>query len=410
MSRLSRMHVGFGALVLAASVILAPAGAWSQPASPEDWAAPRTAWGDPDIGGVWNSSTVTPLERPEALADKAFLTAEEAAAIEQRVVDANARANAPSVVRTEPLPVGGNVGGYNSFWLDRGTTVVPTRRTSLVIDPPNGRLPALTPEAEAHVTSPERQRLKDIREGLVPADSHEQFDYGDRCIWYRGVPSLPTAYNNNYHLVQTPDVIAIVQEHIHDVRFIHLDGRPAIDEGISQFGGHSRGRWEGDTLVVETTNFGNPTCSRPAPDRKAACAWDHPSRRPAGDRRGHQPVRRPFARALGGRHARRRDDQLRQPGLPVLVRPRTARRHQLGSQPGPARRGAVHPRGAGDARLPVHGGRSERLDPPVDRLVAVGPQRPADVRVRLPRGQLRPDEHPRRLARRGGAEPRPLDR
>ena len=257
MSRLSRVHVGFGALVLAASVMLAPAGAWSQPASPEGWEAQRTAWGDPDIGGVWNSSTVTPLERPEALADKAFLTAEEAAAIEQRVVDANARANAPSVVRTEPLPVGGNVGGYNSFWLDRGTTVVPTRRTSLVIDPPNGRLPALTPEAEAHVTSPERQRLKDIREGLVPADSHEQFDYGDRCIWYRGVPSLPTAYNNNYHLVQTPDVIAIVQEHIHDVRFIHLDGRPAIDEGISQFGGHSRGRWEGDTLVVETTNFGN---------------------------------------------------------------------------------------------------------------------------------------------------------
>ena len=257
MSRLSRMHVGLGALVLAASVVLAPAAAWSQPASPEDWAAPRTAWGAPDIGGVWNSSTVTPLERPEALADKAFLTAEEAAAIEQRVVDANARANAPSVVRSEPLPVGGNVGGYNAFWLDRGTTVVPTRRTSLVIDPPNGRLPALTPEHEAHVSSPERQRLKAIREGLVPADSHEQFDYGDRCIWYRGVPSLPTAYNNNYHIVQTPDVIAIVQEHIHDVRFIHLDGRPAIDEGISQFGGHSRGRWEGDTLVVETTNFGH---------------------------------------------------------------------------------------------------------------------------------------------------------
>ena len=255
MSGLSRVHVGIGTLMLAASVILAPA-AWSQPAAPESWDAPRTAWGAPDIGGIWNSSTVTPLQRPEALADQAFLTEEEAAVIEQRVVDANARANAPSAVRTEPLPVGGNVGGYNAFWLDRGTTVVPTRRTSLVIDPPNGRLPALTPEAEAYVTSAERQRLKAIREGLVPADSHEQFDYGDRCIWYRGVPSLPTAYNNNYHIVQTEDVVAIVQEHIHDVRFIHLDDRPAISEGIGQFGGHSRGHWEGDTLVVETTNFG----------------------------------------------------------------------------------------------------------------------------------------------------------
>ena len=252
----SRVHVGIGAAVLAASVALAPAVGWSQPASPEAWEAPRTAWGAPDIGGIWNSSTVTPLQRPEALADQAFLTAEEAAAIEQRVVEANARANAPSVVRTEPLPVGGNVGGYNAFWLDRGTTVVPTRRTSLVIDPPDGRLPALTPEAEAHVNSAARQRLKAIREGLVPAESHEQFDYGDRCIWYRGVPSLPTAYNNNYHIVQTEDVIAILQEHIHDVRFIHLDGRPAISQGISQFGGHSRGRWEGDTLVVETTGFG----------------------------------------------------------------------------------------------------------------------------------------------------------
>ncbi len=257
MNRLSCVHVGLGAVVLAACVILAPVAGWSQTAAAEDWVSPRTPWGDPDVGGVWNSSTVTPLQRPEEQAGKEFLTEEEAAAIEQGVVDANARANAPSVVRTEPLPVGGNVGGYNSFWLDRGTTVVPTRRTSLVIDPPNGRLPALTPEAEAYITSPERQRLKAVREGMVPADSYEQFDYGDRCIWYRGVPSLPTAYNNNYHLVQTEDVIAIVQEHIHDVRFIHLDGRPAIDDRISQFGGHSRGHWEGDTLVVETTHFGD---------------------------------------------------------------------------------------------------------------------------------------------------------
>ena len=99
--------------------------------------APRTPWGDPDIGGLWNSSTVTPVERPEGQTEE-FLTAEEVAATERVVADANTRANAPSEVRTEPLPVGGNVGGYNSFWLDRGTTVVPTRRTSIIIDPPEG--------------------------------------------------------------------------------------------------------------------------------------------------------------------------------------------------------------------------------------------------------------------------------
>ena len=275
MSRLSRLRAGVGALALAAGVVLAPAAGWSQPTAQEEWTSPRTAWGDPDIGGVWNSSTVTPLERPEALGDQAFLTEEEAAAVEARVVEANARANAPSEVRTEPLPVGGNVGAYNAFWIDRGTTVVPTRRTSLVIDPPNGRLPALTPEAAAHVSSPARQRLKDVREGVVPADSYAQFDWGDRCIWYRGVPSLPTAYNNNYQVVQTPDVIAIVQEHIHDVRFIHLDGRPRIDGRVSQFGGHSLGRWEGDTLVVETAGFGDRAylfASGPGP--QGGTNWD----------------------------------------------------------------------------------------------------------------------------------------
>ena len=275
MSGLCRVRAGVGALALAAGVMLAPAAGWSQPASPGGWEAPRTAWGDPDIGGVWNSSTVTPLERPEALGDQAFLTEEEAAAVEARVVEANARANAPSEVRTEPLPVGGNVGAYNAFWIDRGTTVVPTRRTSLVVDPPNGRLPALTPEAAAYVSSPGRQRLKDVREGVVPADSYAQFDWGDRCIWYRGVPSLPTAYNNNYQIVQTPDVIAIVQEHIHDVRFIHLDGRPRIDARVSQFGGHSLGRWEGDTLVVETAGFGDRAylfASGPGP--QGGTNWD----------------------------------------------------------------------------------------------------------------------------------------
>ena len=231
MNRLLYRNTALRVVVVALSVTLWPAASWAQPSPQSDGASPpRTAWGDPDIGGVWNNSTVTPLQRPVGQADKEFLTEEEAAEIEQRVVEGNARANAPSEVRTEPLPVGGAIGGYNSFWLDRGTTVVPTRRTSLIVDPPNGRLPALTPAAERRRSSPERLLLKDVREGLAPADSYTQFDVGDRCIWYRGVPSLPTAYNNNYLIVQTPDVVAIVQEHIHDVRFIPLDGRAHIDQ------------------------------------------------------------------------------------------------------------------------------------------------------------------------------------
>ena len=150
------------------SVSLSPVVGWAQ-SNESATSVSRTPWGDPDIGGVWNSSTVTPLQRPAAQADKEFLTEEEAATIERLVVDGNARANAPSTVRTEPLPAGGNVGAYNSFWLDRGTTVVRTRRTSLVVDPPNGRLPDLTPAAARRISSPERLHLKDVREGLAPA-------------------------------------------------------------------------------------------------------------------------------------------------------------------------------------------------------------------------------------------------
>ena len=243
----------FAALILVLSAVLV-ALSWAQT---EESMPPRTSWGDPDIGGIWNNSTLTPLERPEDQADKEFLSPDEAGALERQVVERNNRANEPSVVRTEPLPVGGNVGGYNNFWMERGTKAVPTRRTSLIIDPPDGRLPPLTPDAERRITSPELARLDDVRQGRVPTDSYHQLDLGDRCIWYRGIPSFPTGYNNNYHIVQTPEYVAILQEHIHDVRFIPLDGRPHSDAGIRQYGGDSRGHWEGESLVVETTNFSN---------------------------------------------------------------------------------------------------------------------------------------------------------
>ena len=260
-----RLLGALGALVSVIAIVsLAwlPGNAQPQPVAADGATPPRTPWGDPDLQGIWNNFTITPLERPAALADQEFLTPEEAVALEQEAVDRNNRSNAPSEVRLEPLPVGGDVGAYNSYWTEQGTRVVPTRRTSLIVDPPNGRLPPLTPEALARITSPENRRLADVRNGRVPANGPEELGLSERCLWYRGIPSFPTGYNNNYHLVQTPDHVAILQEHIHDVRFIPLDGRPHITPAIRQYAGDSRGRWEGDTLVVETTNFKSPFIRR----------------------------------------------------------------------------------------------------------------------------------------------------
>ena len=244
------------AFAVTASVALAPVFAAAQPAG-ESF---RTAWGDPDLQGIWNNSTLTPFQRPVELADQEFLTEEEAASIEQAEVAKNERLlNRPSLRTVAGASVDRGVdgapGAYNNFWMERGTTVLPTRRTSIITDPPDGRLPPLTPELEAWTASPEWQYITDVRGGRLPTATWEQLDGGDRCLWYRGIPSFPTAYNNHYQIVQNEDFVAILQEHIHDVRFIPIDGRPNINPAIRQFAGDSRGRWEGDTLVVETTHF-----------------------------------------------------------------------------------------------------------------------------------------------------------
>ena len=217
---MSNRHLG-AALSVLACVALAPAFAVAQSAEP----SPRTAWGDPDLQGIWNNATLTPFQRPARQADQEFLTEEAAASIERAAAERiTTLANRPSL-RTEADPNGnvdrgvdGAPGSYNNFWMERGTTVLPTRRTSIITDPPNGRLPALTPEVEAWMASPEARRLADVRGGRLPTDTWEQLDGGDRCLWYRGVPSFPTAYNNHYQIVQNPDWVAILQEHIHDVR------------------------------------------------------------------------------------------------------------------------------------------------------------------------------------------------
>ena len=241
-----------GAAAAIAALALAPAAARAQSAEAEAPAPARTAWDDPDLQGIWNNATLTPFQRPEALGDQEFLTEEEAAGVEQRSAERNATLWEAPARRAE---AGGNVGAYNNFWMERGTTVVPTRRTSIIFDPPNGRLPEPTPETRAWLASPAAAHRGAVRRGDHPADSYEQLDLGDRCIWYRGIPSFPTGYNNNYHILQNRDFVVILQEHIHDVRYIPLDGRAHIPEAIRQYGGDSRGRWEGDTLVVETTHF-----------------------------------------------------------------------------------------------------------------------------------------------------------
>ena len=228
-----------------ALVVLVPVASAGQ-GTTSGWTQPQTAWGDPDLQGTYTNKTITPLQRPEELAGREFLTEEEAASLEREAVDRNERLLRQAAQRTE---VGGNVGAYNNFWMDRGTR--PTGRTSLIVDPPDGKIPPLTPEAQRR----EAARAEALR-ARGPADSWEDLELNDRClVWSAGPPMLPSAYNNNFMILQTPGYVVIQVEMIHDTRIIPLDGRPHLTPGIRQWLGDMRGHWEGDTLVVETTNL-----------------------------------------------------------------------------------------------------------------------------------------------------------
>jgi hypothetical protein len=199
------------------------------------WTQPRTPDGQPDLQGVWTNATITPFERPGALADKAFLTEEETAALEKQ---AAARRESADDARRP-----GDVGSYNDFWFDSGTKVVSTRQASLVVNPENGRVP-LKPEAE---------KKRDFN--LTNADAFETMSPWDRCISRGPGGMIPAGYNNAYQIVQTPGYVVIVYEMIHESRIIPLDGRPHLNQSARSWTGDSRGRWDGRTLVVETTNF-----------------------------------------------------------------------------------------------------------------------------------------------------------
>jgi hypothetical protein len=239
-----RSGVAVAVLVSAATVSLVaqttrdagrPAPSGKSTVKPSAW---KTPWGHPDLQGLWNNSTTTPLERPARFAGREFMTEAEARSLDEAAEEANDRRPAD---RTADVN-----GAYNQFWWERGATVS-TRRTSLIVDPPDGRLPALTAEGQRRAA--EARALM----AAVPRGPEDR-NLAERCLT-RGAPKLPGGYNNHFQILQTPQAVVILQEMIHEVRVIPLDGRPHLRAGMKQWMGDSRGRWEGKTLVVETTNY-----------------------------------------------------------------------------------------------------------------------------------------------------------
>jgi hypothetical protein len=205
----------------------------------------KTPWGDPDLQGIWNFGTITPLQRPLAgeFADKSDLSPDEVAAVNAAEANRAAAENRKNLTKEQDRDL-----AYNNEWWDRG---VSAGRTSLIVDPPNGRLPEYTPEGKARL-----QRLEGGMGGNRRGfDSYTDRALNERCLVYRPVPVRSSGYNNNNQIVQGPGYVAMMQEQIHETRIIPLDNRPFTSEGIRPWLGVSRGRWEGDTLVVETRNF-----------------------------------------------------------------------------------------------------------------------------------------------------------
>ena len=203
------------------------------------WTQPRTPWGDPDLQGItWNYATITPFERPEEFGGKDVLTDDEVAAFERQTLERR---------RATQQTAGQD-------WWDPGTKVMPTRQASLVVDPPNGRVPPMTPEAQKNAAA----RAK-ARRDRGPADSPEVLSLNERCIVgaAAGPPIVPGPFNNDIQFIQTPAYIVIFTEMIHQARIVPMDGRP--HGNVRDWMGDSRGHWDGNTLVVDTTNFTDRT-------------------------------------------------------------------------------------------------------------------------------------------------------
>jgi hypothetical protein len=232
--KVSKIKISTLGILLAASLLSIDS------LSAQDYVVPRTTDGQPDLQGLWTNDTITPMERPASLEGREFLTPEEIARMEANVTQRREFADNNIVVEQ-----GGSLGSYNQIWLDSGDTVLSTGQTSLIVDPSNGRAPI-------------RESAAAVRDYYF---AHIEDDYvyhtvWDRCLT-RGVPGsmLPAGYNNAYRFIQTPDTFTIVHEMIHDVRVIHLNKEEHIDDRVKLYMGDSVARWEGDTLVVETTNY-----------------------------------------------------------------------------------------------------------------------------------------------------------
>ena len=249
---------GYEAMAAAVDLSLFDPAKPGRPVSP----APRTAWGDPDLGGVWDFRTITPLERPAELADKAVLTPEEAAAFaEQAIAGLNADQRPDDAAQDVER-------AYNDFWWDWGDSLTEDLRTSLIVDPPDGRIPARVVGIDEADQARRAGWHRPIRERVVfygPARGPEDLGLSERCMlgFNAGPPLLPSAYNNNLQLFQTPDHVVIFSEMVHDARIVPLsDDQPHLPESNPPVAGRLAGSLgPATTLVVESTNFTDKTGS-----------------------------------------------------------------------------------------------------------------------------------------------------
>src|SRR5215510_10204395 len=207
---------------------------------------PRLADGRPDLQGVWSFESATPLQRPPQFANKPVLTDAETEAFLKSIPSGGCR-----FVKCDGSDSGRLESAYDDTWYAAGSTLA-DNRTSLVVDPPDGKVPPLTAAAQKKV-----ETARALDRGRALLDGPEQATLTDRCIigFNSGPPMNPSAYNNNVQITQTPTHVVIHNEMIHSSRIVPLDGRPHLSTNVRQWLGDSRGRWEGDTLVVETTNF-----------------------------------------------------------------------------------------------------------------------------------------------------------
>ena len=221
---------------------------------------PRTPWGAPDLEGIWDFRTITPLERPGALAAKAILTPEEAAAFRSEALNRRNADRRDGGARRDVERA------YNDFWWDYGDTLTEDLRTSLIVEPSNGRIPLRRPGVDDTDQERRRARQHPVRERVVigsPAHGPEDLGLSERCLlgFNAGPPMLPSAYNNNIHILQTPTHVVVVNEMVHDARIIPIGNIPHLDNSVRQWLGDSRGQWDGNTLVIETTNLTSKTGS-----------------------------------------------------------------------------------------------------------------------------------------------------